>query len=268
MNYLPNSVSLSSRLFFIFWNRIPPILKKFLMRVYTQFYDTTWSRFIIPYYCKRHYKDPAYLNKFIPSSGAESYQSFQDFFARRFKTSPEIASPTIWPCEGILCEQGQVANLPEVNIKGEKRALRTIFGANGSSIPDNYYFSNIFLHNMHYHRIHAPVSGTITRIEHIPGDLQILRPWFYQQDPSYPALTNERVNVDLLTTEGKHWHLSIVGGPAVGSIVMAPGIEIGAEVPVGGEIATFLLGSTCCIASPVSPDQSKLGKLVEVGIAF
>ena len=268
MNYLPNSVSLGSKLFFLFWNRIPPVLKKILMRIYTQFYDTSWSRHIIPYYCKVHYQDPDYLTQFVPSSGEESYQSFQDFFARRFRQSPQIRSQAIWPCEGILCELGQVDKLSLVTVKGEKRQLRTIFGANGNAIPDDYHFSDIFLHNMHYHRIHAPVAGTVARIEHIPGDLQILRPWFYPQDPSYPALTNERVNVDLQTPEGQTWYLSIVGGPAVGAIVMAGGIQVGSEVQVGEELATFLLGSTCCIASPKAPDASLLGKLVEVGRAL
>ena len=132
-------------------------------------------------------------------------------------------------------------------------------------VHDDYYFSNVFLHNNNYHRIHSPVNGSITRVEHIPGDLVILRPWIYKNDPSLPALRNERINVDIKSEKGEHWFLSIVGGPAVGTMVMAQGITVGSAINIGQEVATFLLGSTCCIASPIPISQASLGEQVKVG---
>ena len=126
------------------------------------------------------------------------------------------------------------------------------------------YFSNIFLHNNNYHRIHAPVNGKISRIEHIPGDLVLLRPWAYK-NPSLPALRNERINVDIVDEEGKTWYLSIVGGPGVGAIVLGDKTTLGSSVEIGKEIATFLLGSTCCIASPIPVTKNKIGDQVFMG---
>jgi phosphatidylserine decarboxylase len=79
-----------------------------------------------------------------------------------------------------------------------------------------------------------------------------LRPWFYKKNEvSRPALTNERVNVDILDKNGKIWFLSIVGGMVVGSIELLEKCNLGIEVLAGDELAVFYLGSTLCLASPI-----------------
>ncbi len=247
------------------WGRLPSDWQRGLSKFYSRLYTKKFSRHFIGPYCKINYKDPHYLNQFKPASGASEYQNFQDFFTRVYREPLQIQADAVWPCEGLLCEYGKVSETDFVNVKGQKRHLRTIFGERGNSIPSNYYFSNVFLHNNNYHRIHSPVGGSITRIEHIPGDLVILRPWIYRNDPSLPALRNERINVDIKSKDGADWFLSIVGGPAVGTIVMASGLTIGTMVTIGEEIATFLLGSTCCIASPIPVEKAEPGNQVFVG---
>ena len=247
------------------WGALPSGWQRGLSRFYAQLYDKSYSRHIIGPYCKFNYDDPSYLNQFKPASGQTTYQSFQDFFTRVFKEPLRINSESVWPCEGLLCEYGKVSETKLVNVKGEKRHLRTIFGELGAAIPDDYFFSNVFLHNNNYHRIHSPVSGTIARMEHIPGDLVVLRPWIYKDDPSLPALRNERINVELKSNQGDRWFLSIVGGPAVGTILMTHGLTIGSAVHIGQELGTFLLGSTCCLASPVAADHACIGGQVAVG---
>lgn len=247
------------------WGNLPSHWQRTLSKVYAQLYTKSYSKHIIGPYCRFNYDDPSYLTQFKPASGSSTYQSFQDFFTRVYKEPVKINSEAAWPCEGLLCEYGKVKETELVKVKGQKRHLRTIFGALGDQIPDDYFFSNVFLHNNNYHRIHSPVDGTVTRIEHIPGDLVVLRPWVYKNDPSLPALRNERINVDIKSKLDEHWFLSIVGGPAVGTILMAQGLEIGAIVSIGQELGTFLLGSTCCIASPVPVKNAQLGQQVSVG---
>lgn len=79
----------------------------------------------------------------------------------------------------------------------------------------------------------------------------LLRPWIYKNDPSLPALRNERINAEVTSNQGERWFLSIVGGPALGSILMAQDTTVGSMVSIGQELGTFLLGSTCCIAHPL-----------------
>ncbi|MEO1053107.1 MAG: phosphatidylserine decarboxylase [Bacteroidota bacterium] len=247
------------------WGNIPSPIQRKISNVYANVYNKSFTKHLIKPYCKINYSDPSYLEKFRSASGSPNYSSFQDFFVRVYKKPPAITSETAWACEGLLCDYGKVSELDEINVKGDKRHVRTIFGEKGSEIPDGYYFSNVFLHNNNYHRIHAPVDGKIKHVEHITGDLVLLRPWIYKHDPSLPALRNERVNVTMEDASGKNWYLSIVGGPAVGTIVMDNEAGKGREVKVGQEIGKFLLGSTFCMAAPVPLKESKLGDRVSMG---
>ena len=247
------------------WGNLPSAWQRLLSKFYAQLYTKSYSRHLIGPYCRLHYTDPAYLSQFKPASGNSTYQNFQDFFTRVYKAPPQILSDAAWPCEGLLCEYGKVGETQLVHVKGQKRHLRNIFGRLGPSIPDHYYFSNVFLHNNNYHRIHSPVAGTIEQMERVPGDLVVLRPWIYKKDPSLPALRNERVNISIRSKKGDRWFLSIVGGPAVGTIVIANNLATGSLLHIGQELAVFLLGSTCCIASPLPATNSALGSQVAVG---
>lgn len=246
------------------WGRLSSSIQLGTSALLAKFYHTKVSRFFIKPYCLWQYKDMNHYKKFSPGSGGTNYKTFQDFFTRNLLNPPMIESESVWPCEGYLCEIGKVQNLDLVKVKGETRHLRTVFGDASHRIPNDYFFSNVFLHNNNYHHIHAPVSGKITRIEHIPGELLLLRPWAYQKNPSLPALTNERVNVDIEDQNGKTWFLSIVGGPLVATINLPKKIKLGATVNISEKIASFAMGSTCCMASPIPP-QNKTGDMVNMG---
>lgn len=246
------------------WGNLPSKIQRSISNYYAQVYNRPFSKYIIKPYCRANYQDDNYLSQFRSASGSEDYQSFQDFFTRVYKELPEVRSEYIWPCEGLLCDYGKVSELQEVNVKGDRRNVKTIFGKFSDEIPNDYFFSNVFLHNNNYHRIHAPVSGTIKEIEHIEGDLVLLRPWVYKNDPSLPAMRNERVNIKLEDKNGRPWYISIVGGPAVGTIVLDNQVTVGAQINIIDQLGLFLLGSTCCMLSPVESIQKK-GANVFVG---
>ena len=247
------------------WGVLPSPLQRGISSVYANVYNKKWTKHIIKPYCKAHYSDPNYIEQFKSArTGKDTFESFQDFFTRVYKDGPKITSKYVWACEGLLCQYGLVADLPLISIKGDRRNIKAIFGKTEEDIPGAHYFSNIFLHNNNYHRIHSPVNGTITRVERIAGDLILLRPWVYKQ-PSTPALRNERVNVDIVDEQGRKWYLSIVGGPALGTIVMGRDMKVGTSLIPGKELATFLLGSTCCIACPEPMTIDKMGDTVYMG---
>ena len=250
------------------WGNIPSNMQKAISAWYSSFYDKPISKKIIEPYVRLNYSDKNYLEKFKPPHGKTDFDCFQDFFIREFKTLPETKSPVVWPCEGLLCDEDSIANLRLVSIKSDIRTVAAVFGVNDRQIPKEYTFTNIFLHNKNYHRIHSPIDGTITRIQHVPGDLVVLRPWIYKENPSLPAFRNERYNIDIRDTEGKTWYLSIVGGPAVGTIELAKDVSIGNKVSKLQELSLFYLGSTCCMAAPVSPRFHSKNTFVEVGIPY
>ncbi len=250
------------------WGGLPSPLQKRISAWYTKLYSNPISKHIIKPYIRVNYKDKDYLKKFNPPSGKSSFSTFQDFFTREFKALPKQEGPYAWPCEGLLCQEAKVAQVQSAKVKGEKRNVATVFGLEAGAIPRDYSFTNVFLHNKNYHRIHAPTNGTITRIQHIPGDLVVLRPWIYKQNPSLPAFRNERYNIDITDGNGKVWHLSIVGGPAVGTITLSAGIAIGETVALLDELAMFYLGSTCCMAAPYAPRFHTKNTFVEVGVSY
>lgn len=250
------------------WGNLPSYFQRAISKLYAAIYNKPFTKYIIKPYCQLNYNNDEYLSQFVSStSGSSNYSSFQDFFTRVYKTRPQVNSDYIWPCEGLLCDYGRIDTLPAVNVKGDMRNISTIFGKSGDSIPDNYYFSNIFLHNNNYHRIHAPVTGRVLSIERIKGDLVLLRPWVYKNDPSLPAMRNERVNIAMSDELNRNWYISIVGGPAVGTIVLSENIVVGANINIIDQFGLFLLGSTCCIAAPV-PCQAKVGSTVYVGDVY
>ncbi|MEQ8573726.1 MAG: phosphatidylserine decarboxylase [Fulvivirga sp.] len=249
------------------WGNLPSPIQRNISKLYANIYNKSFTKYIIKPYCKFNRLNEEYLNQFVSESGSEYYASFQDFFTRVFNKPLDITTDYIWPCEGLLCDYGTVQSFDTVNIKGDHKNIKSIFGAPGNDIDDNYNFSNVFLHNNNYHRIHAPTNLVVEEIEHILGDLVMLRPWRYKEAPSLPAMRNERVNLKLVDEKNRFWYLSIVGGPAVGTIQLRPSVRPGYQLSIGEEIGKFLLGSTCCMVSPISTETPNLTKVC-VGQCF
>ncbi|MEZ2416158.1 phosphatidylserine decarboxylase [Muriicola sp. E247] len=250
------------------WGYLPGNWQRGFSAFYARIYELPISRKLIKPYIRYYYRSPDYLDNFLPPKGKTSYSSFQDFFVRRFKSLPENSSEWVWPCEGLLCDSRPMGPLQKSKVKQDRRYLHTIFGVKAGVIPREYRFTNVFLHNKNYHRIHSPIEGTITRIQHIPGDLVVLRPWIYRENPSLPAFRNERYNIDITDRNGDIWYLSIVGGPAVGNIRLAKNIRLGYDVDKLEEISLFYLGSTCCMAAPRPPRYHSYNTFVQVGASY
>lgn len=257
---------LYERVLLFLFGLMPAGWQRGLSRLYTHMFYWPASRILIKPFCRYHFADPHYLNQFKPPEGKEKFESFQDFFTRALKEPPMPQAEKVWCCEGNLCHYGKVGDIPNSQVKGKLLKIDQIFG---QSIPTDYYFSNVFLHNKNYHRLHAPIRGKITRIQHIPGELMVLRPWIFINNPSLPAFRNERINLDIQDELGRTWHLSIIGGPAVGAISLPEGIEVDKTVDLLQEIAQFHLGSTCCLAAPIPMQECwSTGDWVEVGDAY
>ena len=249
------------------WGAVPGPVQRRLSSVLGMFFITRLSRLLLEPYCLLNYGDAFYYRQFRPGNGGEFYRTFQDFFTRDFLSPPQITTESVWPCEGYLCDKAPVDSLRVFKVKGQRKHIRAVFGEEGARIPDDGYFTNVFIHNSNYHHIHAPVSGVVRWIKNIPGELLLLRPWAYRNKPSLPAITNERVNLCIADALGQEWFLAIVGGPVVGAIRLMDSLRVGNRVFIGDKIATFELGSTCCMVSPVMP-CAELGEIVSVGDAL
>ncbi len=128
------------------------------------------------------------------------YASFNQFFARRLKTSarPLSNSPFISPCDGRLKDAGRISqsiihsvkatkdrdnksnneDLPSniiSGIKGTSYNLATLLGLPQDSPILNKFaagqYANIYLAPKDYHRVHFPCTIRITQAKFIPGAL-------------------------------------------------------------------------------------------------
>ena len=234
------------------WNPLPGAFQREISHLLSPLYQSSFSRYFIKSFCGRYRLASGELDRYLPASLNADYQSFQDFFTRRLAVPLKVDSDAAWPCQGYVCDYGRVGDLAPVEVKGQVLPIRYIFNRDETAIPDDYFFTNIFMHNHNYHRFHAPINGRVKKIEHLPGQLVFLRPWLYRRSRvSEPSFRNERVVIEIeCERTGKPWFISFVGGMGVGKIRLADSVEIGSRVEVGQEIGLFLLGSTCCMAIP------------------
>lgn len=233
-----------------FWTRLPVSAQKRISGLFAALFRKGWSRLLIVPYCLLMGLDGDDLAGFEPDSGQARYQSYEDFFKRRYKTFPVMRGAWVWPCEGYVCDWGRFGERALTRVKGQELPLSRIFHP-WKNPAEQTYFVNIFLHNHNYHRVHAPVAGKILSLQRIPGDLVFLRPWFYSRsEVSRPAFQNERLTVEIEDRQGRSWWLSMVGGFGVGSIELTNETQVGSFVELGQELGWFNLGSTVCLASP------------------
>lgn len=237
--------------FVFLWNTvISARAKSWLSSQATVLYEMPFTRHFIGLYAYGNYSDDEYVHQYLPYQFKEKFECFQDFFARELKSKPVFErGQAVVSCEGLLCDKHLIAEEKTVSIKGDLLRSRDVFGSFASEIPEHYEFINIFLNNRDYHHIHSPIDGKVEAIERVPGDLIVLRPWFYKSNPSLPAIMNERVNVKMIDDKGRRCYLSIVGGPVVNSVILPEGLRVGSRMRAGQKIASFHLGSTFCLAS-------------------
>ncbi len=261
-------VTLANKYFAIaVWNKLPGPIQKQLSTIWSKIYKWKISAFFISAFCKRYKMSDLQLSLYLPASGSEKYISFQDFFTRKLKEPLRVtADKMIAPCQGFVCENGNVSEISEAHVKGRNYKIQDIFDDVSGKINDSYTFINIFLHNHNYHRFHAPVSGTIVSIRAISGQLNFLRPWFYdKKNVSSPSFVNERSIIEILDDQQQSWFLSFIGGMGVGHIKLSDSLQIGSAIKSGDELGYFLLGSTCCIAAPVKTKKFFYLQKIEVG---
>ena len=191
------------------------------------------------------------------------FRSFSDFFGRRLRpgTRPicEDEQAAISPCDGEIVDFGNMnsSDNPTFVVKGSLYDLDGLLGAPGAGAPfQNGGYTIIHLHPRDYHRVHAPLSGDLYRIRHIPGKRYPVNGWLKNRVEGIYS-KNERVVFHFNCADGE-LAVVMVAAFGVGNIQTGfnPGWSLGPDVrrerdfvpPVAversSELGVFLLGST------------------------
>jgi phosphatidylserine decarboxylase len=125
------------------------------------------------------------------------YGSINEFFVRRLRPGAHSIDPSsdrpVSPVDGIVGQLGRIAKGSLIQAKGRTYTAAALLGdplvarrfQHGS-------FITIYLSPRHYHRIHSPCNGGISRCDHIPGALlPVNLPSVMHVDALFPR--NERL---------------------------------------------------------------------------
>jgi phosphatidylserine decarboxylase len=199
----------------------------------------------------------------------DGFGTFGAFFARRLRPDarPVCGGPgsVVSPCDGVVVGQGRLEDGASsvVTVKGTRYSIRDLVGdetvARGL-VGGGYCL--LYLHPRDYHRVHAPVDGTLREVRHLPGARYPMAPWAAGFADGALGL-NERLVFDLeLPRERRRCVLLMVAAFGVGGMecqhlvraeMQGRGLHracLEATVRRGDELGAFRLGSTVALLWP------------------
>lgn len=167
------------------------------------------------------------------------YKNIKEFFIRTIKL-PIIDASLVSPCEAKVIGCGLNKDFIGKNIKQSFFNFSDIF--KNETLFKKYEagsFIILYLAPYNYHRFHAPVSGTITFLEHIKGSSFPVNP-FFKIDNVFSI--NERVVLEI-----GNLVMVMIGASGVREIHINKNIK--EAVNIGDELGYFGLGSTIVLFS-------------------
>lgn len=152
----------------------------------------------------------------------EFYKNFNQFFTRELKDNvrpiDSDEQSLVSPVDGAMSELGAIEQGQLFQAKGHYFSLTELLGGDASLAEqfNDGSFATIYLSPKDYHRIHMPITGKLTQMHYVPGDLFGVNP------SSVKAIANlfsrnERV-VNIFETAAGPMALIQVGAIFVSSI--------------------------------------------------
>ncbi|WP_027966437.1 archaetidylserine decarboxylase [Halomonas halocynthiae] len=211
-----------------------------------------------------------------------AYATFNDFFTRALKADARpISEGLVSPADGTLSEFGRIEAGQLIQAKGHYFSAMALFGGDADAAKryQGGSFATVYLSPRDYHRVHMPLTGTLTEMVYIPGRLFSVNAATTQHVPNLFA-RNERL-VCHFDTEHGPMALVLVGAMIVAAIetVWAGQVtplsgdvqHIRFDQPIhlekGQEMGRFKLGSTVVMAfaNPVEFSSSEHHRNVQMG---
>ncbi len=223
----------------------------------------------------------------------QDYPSFNAFFTRPLKNGirpvAEGDNVLVSPVDGAISQLGPVADGRIIQAKGRDYTVEELLGGDKSLAAEftNGQFATIYLSPRDYHRIHMPLTGTLSRMRYVPGKLFSVNPRTARAVPRLFA-RNERV-ITVFDTEFGPLVQVLVGAIFVGSMetIWAGKItppygdaieewryadEQSIRLTKGAEMGRFNMGSTVILLLPPGMAQFqpewRAGDLIKLGQAM
>lgn len=197
------------------------------------------SRFIVPSFAKIYQ-----LNEEEMERNLHEFPTLHDLFTRKLRTGAreidQQPNTVTSPVDAVISEIGLVNEKSEMEVKGKTYSVEEML--EDRQILTKYLngtYLILYLSPSHYHRIHSPVTGTVTRQWTLGSKSYPVNKWGLK----YGVRTlskNYRVMTELKTDYG-YVTVVKVGAMFVNSIEIT---HSGSNLNKGEEMAFFSFGST------------------------
>jgi phosphatidylserine decarboxylase len=197
------------------------------------------SRFMVPSFAKIYH-----INQEEMEKGLNEFPTLHDLFTRTLKKEArridQDPKSVVSPVDGVIEDVGVINKTSEIEVKGKIYLIEEMLGNRdllSKYIQGSYMI--LYLSPSHYHRIHSPVTGTVTRQWTLGKKSYPVNKWGLKYGVRTLA-KNYRVISELKTGFG-HVAMVKVGAMFVNSIDLT---HKGTELEKGQEVAYFSFGST------------------------
>ncbi|WP_449537054.1 phosphatidylserine decarboxylase [Ferdinandcohnia sp. Marseille-Q9671] len=212
---------------------------RFSSAIIKKFSQSTVSAILIPSYAKIYKINQAEMEK-----GLGDFPTLHDLFIRKLKKESRLIdkneNSVISPVDAVIEDTGVITATKEMIVKNKHYSISEMLGDEKAlSKYIDGTFLILYLSPSHYHRIHSPISGFITKqwvlgSKSYPVNKLGLK---YGRDP----LTKNFRKITEIKANGKHIAMVKVGAMFVNSIETTHESD---KVEKGEEIAYFSFGST------------------------
>lgn len=150
----------------------------------------------------------------------EDYACFNDFFIRHLKPGcrPIANAAVVSPVDGCVSEIGAIQQGMLLQAKKHYYTVQDLLACEPefSAQFEHGRFATLYLSPKDYHRVHMPITGTLSHMIHVPGKLFSVQPLTSRTIPQLFA-RNERL-VMFFDTELGLMAMVMVGATVVGAI--------------------------------------------------
>ena len=190
-----------------------------------------WKNWLIATIVRKYAVDMSQAQQSDPFA----FATFNAFFTRALKPGARTAPPDplaiASPADGRISQLGEIREGRILQAKGQEFTVAELLGDEAAAAPyTNGLFVTVYLSPRDYHRVHAPLAGTLCETLHIPGRIFSVAPFAVEKVPRLFA-RNERLvcHFDGSKPDGSGgpWCLVLVGAMLVSGVeTVWSGVEI------------------------------------------
>lgn len=197
------------------------------------------SRFIVPSFAKIYH-----LNQNEMEKGLHEFPTLHDLFVRTLKKEAREIDKNhdsvVSPVDAVIEDVGTINETSEIVVKGKVYSIEEMLGERDllkKYLTGTYMI--LYLSPSHYHRIHSPVTGTVTKQWTLGQKSYPVNRWGLKY--GVKTLSKNYRVISEVKTEYGHVAIVKVGAMFVNSIETT---HKGSELEKGSEMAYFSFGST------------------------